>query len=59
MKIDKKALYKVLALKIPFIIIIFVIFFPFIPVETQIQCFAPPCDPIVENKSIFTILIES
>jgi len=55
----KDFLKKALGVKIAIVVLIFILFFPFVPVETQIQCFAPPCDPIVENKSIISILLEN
>lgn len=37
--------------------VLFVLLYPMTPIETQIQCFTTPCNPIVENKSIVDIII--
>ena len=55
----KDFLIKALGVKIAIVVLIFILIIPFVPVEIQIQCFAPPCDPLVENKSIISILLEN
>ncbi len=55
----KDFLIKALGVKIAIVVLIFILIIPFVPVETQIQCITTPCDPIVENKSIITILLEN
>jgi len=55
----KDFLIKALGVKIAIVVLIFILIIPFVPVETQIQCFTTPCDPIVENKSIISILLEN
>lgn len=59
MKFDRKIITKFLIAKIAIIVFLFVLFLPIIPIETQIQCITAPCNPIIEKKSIFTILFES
>jgi len=58
-KKKKDLLVRLLSVKIAIVIIIVLIFFPLIPVETQIQCFTTPCDPIIEMKSVFQILMKT
>jgi len=55
----KDFLIKALGVKIAIVVLIFILIIPFVPIETQIQCFVPPCDPIVENKSIIQILLKN
>ena len=58
-KKKKDLLARLLSVKIAIIVIVFLIFFPLVPVTIEIQCLVPPCDPITEMRSIFQILLKT
>lgn len=55
----KDQLKKLIGVKIAIVLLVFILFFPIIPVEVQIQCITTPCDPIMQNQSIIQILMKT